>query len=70
MRKSDMVLFHLGHIERHLQGSDFGHHDTQFKITDRVLGRSEEILQEEDSLVNLLHIIMLEIKKAQEESAM
>lgn len=69
MRKTDMVVFHLEHMEKQLQGSEFGHHDTQFKIVDRVLGRAEEILAEEDSLVNLIHTLLFEVKKAQEESA-
>lgn len=69
MRKTDMVLFHLEHMERQLQNSEFGHHGTQFKIVDRVLSRSEEILTEENSLVNLIHVILFEVKKAQEESA-
>ena len=64
-----MVLFHLEQMERHLQNSDIGHHDTQFKIVDRVLARSGDILAGENSLVNLIHVILAEVGKAQTESS-
>jgi hypothetical protein len=68
MRKTDSILFALARLDKQLQGSDFGHHSVQFKIVCRLFGRQDEILEEENSLVNLIHALSQEIKAAQEES--
>jgi hypothetical protein len=42
--------------------------DTQFKIVDRVMGRREEIIDENNSLVNLIQILKEEVNQARKES--
>ena len=65
MRKSEALVFRVARLKDLIQDIP---DDIQFKVVARFLGRSDDLLTEEQALYNVFDVIEQELKQAQQES--